>query len=130
MSDIVRRSSADKKWQETKNIVKKRDNNACRLVKVLSALEYMMLRKNAGFNLQRLDPAHIISVGEHPEYCYETWDICLLNHYSHSLLDSCKDPISAKPITKKEVEKWWIRILQGNKEQYKEFTDNIKYFGE
>ena len=49
---------------------------------------------------------------------YDENNICLLNRYSHSNLDSSRDPITGEYIDSSQVKAWWIRILKGNINQY------------
>lgn len=114
----MRRDSNDQRWKETKAEVLKRDQNSCRLCKVLTAKEFILLKKNAGISFRILDPAHYIAVSHEPSLCYEVNNICTLNHYSHSLLDDFRDPIDGHYINDIEVKKWWERILKGNPTQY------------
>lgn len=114
----MRRDSRDKRWLETKKRVKLRDKNTCRLCCALNVQEFKKLKKNAGPYLYHLDAAHYLAVSDRPDLCYSSANIVLLNHYSHSLLDSFKDPITGEPITKEENLKWWKRILKTNKLQY------------
>lgn len=114
---VVRRSSQDKHWQEVKREVAERDRG-CRLCKVLSVQEFLQLKKNAGVQLRVLDPAHYKAVSHNPELCYDPNNICMLNHYSHTMLDDCRNPITGSYINIEEVNSWWIRILKGNKTQY------------
>lgn len=120
-----RRTTNDKQWQETKKIVVERDRGD-RMLRCLSMPEALALKRKAGSYLQQLDPAHIIAVGDRPDLCYEPLDICLLNHYSHSNLDDCKDPITGKPITLEERDRWWYRIASTNKQQ-KQFLDDQNF---
>ena len=113
----MRRDSNDVKWREVKEKVLQRDRS-CRLCKILSPQEYSILRKNAGALLFTLDPAHYLPVGQYPELCYKSYNICLLNRFSHSMLDSYKNPITSTSITKEEVQNWWLRILKGDLAQY------------
>lgn len=117
MSHIDRRSSGDKRWQEVKSIVRKRDNNSCRLIRCLTAQEAVLLKRNAGINLNIIDPAHYLSVSNRPDLCYDSDNICCLNRYSHENLDSFKSPIDGSPLSKEEVDRWWLRILSTNKNQ-------------
>lgn len=119
----MRRDSKDQRWKDTKEAVYLRDSSRCRLMKVLTISEALMLRKNAGPFLNHIDCAHFLSVGQNPEDCYDSDDIVCLNHYSHSNLDDFKSPIDGHHIPKDEVYKWWIRILKGNTEQYKALVD-------
>lgn len=113
----MRRDSNDKEWLETKEKVKQRDKKD-RMLKVVTVQEMMLLRKNGGHWLNQLDPAHINPVGRYPEWCYDPQNIVLLNHYSHSNLDSCRDPITGRQISAEERDAWWLRIIKGDKEQY------------
>ena len=113
----MRRDSKDLKWKETRERVYQRDRS-CRLCKVLTSQELAVLKKNAGFLLNTLDPAHYLPVSTHPELCYKSYNICLLNRFSHTMLDSCKHPITGQSITKEEVNNWWVRILKGDQAQY------------
>lgn len=114
----MRRDSSDKAWQEVKKKVLARDGNSCRLLRVLSLGEAFALQKNAKGLLSKLDPAHYIPVSADPSIMYDENNICMINRYSHSMLDSYKDPITGKPISKEKVQEWWERILKGNSEQY------------
>ena len=116
-----RRSSSDLEWKKVKEEVALRDRGVCRLCRCLTPVEMMILRKNAGSLMDRVDPAHIIPVSENPYIMYEASNIITLNRYSHSNLDSFKDPIDGHSITKEEVDKWWDRILRTNRVQYAEF---------
>lgn len=113
-----RRSSGDKKWQDVKKEVTARDTS-CRLLKIVTPQEMLLLRMRAGALITKLDPAHYLSVASRPELCYDPNNICLLNHYSHSLLDDFKNPITGVPINEVEVKYWWKRILKGNPDQFK-----------
>lgn len=113
----MRRDNSDLKWKEVKEKVFKRDKN-CRLCQILSSLEFLILKKNAGSMINCLDPAHYIAVSKRPDLCYKSYNICVLNHYSHSMLDDCKDPIDGHNIPEEEVQIWWDRILKGNSIQY------------
>jgi len=120
----MRRDSNDKQWREVKDKVYERDNNRCRLLKVLDIREALLLRKNAGPYLNQIDPAHYIAVSEHPSIMYDENNICCLNHYSHSNLDSGKSPIDGHSISHEEVKEWWKRILKGNTKQYNYLLTN------
>lgn len=122
MAKVQRRSSGDLKWQGTKKEVFTRDPS-CRLCKVLNMMEILVLKKNAGSMIRELDAAHYKPVGQYPEHCYDADNIVALNHYSHSMLDDFRDPLTGKHISVDEVETWWIRILKGNPEQYKRLID-------
>ena len=120
-----RRTSADEQWKEVKDIVRKRDRNTCRLIRIVSIKEMMILKKNSPSHMLKiLDPAHILPVGSHPDYCYLTNNVVLLNHYSHSNLDNMKSPLDGKPISREERDSWWKRIAGDN--QYRELLKDIQ----
>lgn len=125
----MRRDSNDIEWKKVKEIVSKRDNNTCRLLKVLSYKEALILKKNAGPFLNKLDHAHFIPVSQNSDIMYDENNICLLNRYSHSNLDSSRNPITGEYITSDQVRLWWIRILRGNTNQY-EYLENKDLLGE
>ena len=117
------RGPNDQKWKDVKEVVFKRDNYQDRILKVITYKEYLLLKKNAGSLLNILDPAHYRAVSELPEEIYNPNNIIALNRFSHSNLDSFRDPIDGHNISKEEVNNWWIRILKGNKKQYQELVD-------
>ena len=84
----------------------------------------LVLKKNAGPLITPLDPAHYIAVSENPNIMYMPENIVMLNRYSHTNLDSCRNPITGEPITKAEALRWWDRILRGNKVQYNYLKEN------
>lgn len=112
-----RRDTNDNRWKEVREEVFKRDKGD-RILKVLSLQEFYQLKRNAGSYLRILDPAHYLEVSKRPDLCYEVNNIVTLNRYSHSNLDSFHHPITGEHISKEEVQKWWDRILRGNKAQY------------
>ena len=118
-----RRGPDDLEWKKVKEKVKKRDNNMDRMIRIVTPIEMVLLRRNAGSFLHILDPAHYLAVSEAPEECYNMNNIVILNRWSHSNLDNFKDPIDGHPITKEEAHQWWVRILKGNPKQYKELQD-------
>jgi len=106
---LGRRDAADEKWARTKERVRKRDKQKDRIFRIITVRDAMVLKKQ-GSLLQRLDCAHIFPVSLYPELCYVDVNIVLLNRYSHSMLDSYRDPISGGSISKREVYDWWERI--------------------
>ena len=116
---IGRRSSQDKRWQEVKQKVRERDKSD-RMLRIVTPLEYVVLKKKAGPLINILDPAHYKAVSELPSECYTVSNICLLNRWSHENLDNFRDPVDGHPISKEEVQKWWERIIKSNKDQYQE----------
>lgn len=108
----MRRDSNDLEWKKVKFEVRKRDQETCRLIKIVSVSEMFLLKKKAGRLLQILDPAHIIPVSERPDLCYNSDNIVTLNRYSHEMLDNFKHPITGTPINKQEVLAWWKKIAK------------------
>lgn len=106
-----RRTSSDGEWKAVKDRILARDRKVCRLLRVLTVKEALLLKRNApGCSLLQLDPAHIFPVGVHPDWCYIDENIVTLNHYSHSNLDNMRNPIDGKPISRDERDAWWRRI--------------------
>jgi len=111
-----RRTSSDVEWKELKDRVRSRDKNVCRLVRVISIKDMLILKKNApSYMLSNLDPAHILPVGAHPAYCYLDDNVVMLNHYSHSNLDDMKSPIDGHSISREERDNWW-KLIVGEKQ--------------
>ena len=106
----MRRDKNDKKWFQVKKEITKRDGNNCRLVRILSVKDMYLLKKNAGMQLNILDPAHIFPVSLDTSIMYEPANLVRLNRYSHSMLDNMKDPITGKSITRNRVYDWWRKI--------------------
>lgn len=106
----MRRDSNDVEWQAVKKVVFARDR-ICRVIKILTYKEYLILQKNAGSRLSVQDPAHFLPVSTHPELCYNSDNIFRINRYSHDNLDNCRDPVTGKPITREERDNWWKRII-------------------
>jgi hypothetical protein len=119
----MRRDSNDEQWQEVKKLVFARDT-CCRLVKVLTAREFLVLQRNAGFMLSRFDPAHVFGVGPYPKLVYDPENIVRLNRYSHECLDTMKSPIDGTCITKEEKRAWWERII--GTEMYESLLNKLK----
>jgi len=118
---IQKGSWDDPKWKEVANIVWKRDKGECRLLSKLKIdnpqLYMYFINNNLPSLYTKLDLAHIIPRSQSAELYYETTNLILLNRISHSLLDSYHNPITGKPITKEEHEKWWRYILNEEMEK-------------
>lgn len=119
----MRRDSNDKEWQRVKEEVKKRDKEIDRMIKVCSPVEYILYKKNAGNLINIIDPAHVIPVSEDFKGLYKSCNICSISRWAHSNLDSFKSPITGQPISKEEINNWWLRILYSDKNQFKEFIE-------
>lgn len=105
-----RRSPDDDKWIAAREAVFSRDGHRCRLLRVISARDAILLKKNAGERLQKIDPAHIYPVSKNIPLTYATANIVSLNRYSHEMLDTCRHPITGASISKEDVYEWWERI--------------------
>lgn len=114
----------DEKWVDLKEEIKLRDNNQCRLMKVLSVEESNQLFDLApSFLLNELESAHCISRAKSKNLYYEKRNVYLINKYSHRNLDSFRCPITSKNISKEEVVNWWVRII--GKEEYIWLCENM-----
>lgn len=122
----MKRDSSDLEWKRVKKEIKERDKGQCRLSRILSLKDFLVLQKNAGPYIKTTDAAHIISVASNPKIMYESCNVVMLNRYSHTNLDSGRSPIDGHPITREEVEEWWVKILKGNKKQYNIFANLLK----
>ena len=109
---MTKRGKDDVKWQEVKKAVYARDR-VCRLILILTAKEFIILQSNAGIQLHHCDPAHVFSVGANPkeELVYNPLNIVKLNRYSHTNLDSMRNPLNGDMITYEDRENWWKRIV-------------------
>lgn len=125
----MRRGPDDKEWKKVKEEVKKRDKGLDRMIRICTPVEFVILKRNAGPLLNILDPAHIIAVSENLSGTYLPFNIITLDRWSHTCLDEFKDPITGKNITKEEVNKWWKRLLHGDRKQEEEFNKWIEEEG-
>ena len=115
-----RRSMDDEKWAATREAVFKRDGGRCRLLRVIGARDAILLKKNAGQQLQKIDPAHIYPVSKNIPLTYNIANIVSLNRYSHEMLDSCRHPVTGASISKEDVYEWWEQIA--GKKQWEALT--------
>jgi len=102
-------------WEDLRQKVRERDGH-CRLITVLSAREFLILQKNARAELTHCDPAHVFGKGAFPHMKYLVDNVILLNRYSHTMMDSCCDPINGKMISRETRNLWWERMI--GKEAY------------
>lgn len=114
---MSRRDSKDLDWQNVKKKVRARDKNTDRILRILTAKDFLILKKLAPpLLLNTLDPAHVYPVSTHPQLVYNEDNLVLLNRYSHENLDSLRDPVWGKPISYEEMMLWWEKIA--GKEQW------------
>lgn len=111
----------DPLWQEVADKVWKRDKSECRLLSKLKIdnpdLYLYFIKNNMKSLYTKLDLAHIIPRSQSAELYYEPTNLILLNRVAHSNLDTYHDPVTGKPITKEEHEKWWRYILNEEMEK-------------
>ena len=91
--------------------VRLRDGNKCRLIKLLTDVEYQEWRANQGGQGATIDAAHIFGKGAYPWMRYVPENIVCLNRFSHNSLDTYRSPINGSVISKEEHTNWWIRIV-------------------
>jgi len=116
------RSSVDEEEQKVFKEVSKRDGGKCRLLCITKE----------GYDSQKMDyqiidHAHVYSKAEYPLLKYESLNIVCLNRYAHSNLDSNRDPVTGKRISRDEVKKWWLTIL--GEKQYTMLQEKVKEKG-
>ena len=113
----------DHRWLDVVEQVKIRDNNQCRLIKILSIQEYNDLKNNSNRFYKQLGTAHIFGKSSYPQYKYDIDNLIFLNWYSHFNLDNFKSPINGTIIFKEEHENWWRRIAE---KQYEIMGEKIR----
>lgn len=102
----------DIQWEELKENL---DFSECSLIKRLKEEqmydEIYELKEKAGWLLKTIDPAHVFPKGGYPYLKYDLDNVVPLNRYSHSCLDTMRDPISGEPIDKEKHELFWMFIV-------------------
>lgn len=102
----------DEEWQELKT---KLDLSECSLLKRLREEqmfdEIAELQEKAGWLLRTIDPAHVFSRSSCPHMKYDVENVVPLNRYSHSCLDSMRDPISGESIDLNAHRLFWMFIV-------------------
>lgn len=112
----------DLQWDNLKDQL---DLENCQLIKRLKE-EKMdsaigLLKTNAQWLIKTIDPAHIFPRSGYPFMKYDVDNVVPLNRFSHSCLDTMRDPISGENITKEEQQTFWMFIA--GKEVYKELEE-------
>ncbi len=69
------------------------------------------LKNNASWLIRTIDPAHVFPKGGYPYLKYDLDNVVPLNRYSHSCLDTMRDPISGEPIDKEKRDLFWMFIV-------------------
>lgn len=118
----------DIEWEELKRNI---DFSKCSLIKRLEEEqmfnEIFELKEKAGWLLKTVDPAHVFPKGGYPYLKYDLDNVVPLNRYSHSCLDTMRDPISGEPIDKEKHELFWMFIV--GIETYSSLKEKIKEYG-
>lgn len=87
----------------------------CQFWKCLSIEEqkkFIQFTKGKEWMLNTIEVAHIKGKGAFAELKYEPDNAVLCNHFSHSLLDIHKDPLTGKDITDEERTSWFKRMKE------------------
>lgn len=106
-----KQNDKDERWENIRNDIGKE----CLLIKRLR--EYGMeeeleeLDRNGSFLIKTVDGAHFLSRSKYPSLIYYPDNVIPLNRYSHSMLDTYRDPISGEQISKEEHDSWWEFLL-------------------
>ena len=104
-------AEVDEEMERVNALVRARDGNKCRLIPLLSPEEKAELYHNARFLVTTIDAAHIHSRGRRPDLKHDVNNIVLLNRFSHSMLDTFRNPINGDVLfNKDEWRYWWKRI--------------------
>lgn len=93
--------------------VRNRDNG-CRLLSVLTENELNEWGANHNGIGLILDAAHVFGKNAYPKLRYNKNNIVTLNRFSHSLLDTGRNPLNGCVITAEDKENWWRRIVNND----------------
>lgn len=126
-SNIKRYSKkVDEKWENLKSQL---NLTSCLLMERIRGeknyfllLEY--LQDKGGHLLKTIDPAHVFSRAEAPHMKYDLDNVVPLNRFSHSMLDTMRDPITGDSITKEVHDEYWEFIV--GEEKYKELKERYR----
>jgi hypothetical protein len=112
-------------WKELKESL---DLRECRLVSILKKGNFNSilsdLKENSKHLFYIIDPAHIFPKGVYPFLKYDKRNIIPLNRYSHSCLDTMRDPIYGNNISKEEHTEYWKRLV--GEQLYNELLQEIR----
>lgn len=117
----------DDRWEKTKILVSKRDNNKCQIWEILTQKEqtYILDKYLDDYIYHKdIDHAHIKNKGSYPELKYDPDNVVLVRRLFHSLLDQLKHPVYRTPITSQERENWLI-AARDKKKNRKNIEDVI-----
>lgn len=117
----------DEEWEKLKTEL---DLTKCNLLKHLKEdklhEEIKKLFDNGNFLLDTIDPAHIFSRSGYPFLKYDKDNVVPLNRFSHSCLDTMRDPITGEPITKEQHKLYWVYI--SGIERFERLEEKIKKY--
>lgn len=102
-------------WTQIREQVLVRDNNECRLWKVLSEYEFN-LAKSKGFDNKyyQRTPAHFIPRSRDKSLVCEIDNVYTIAIYFHTRLDIYCDPITGTYIGKEKTLDYWKRIIDND----------------
>lgn len=102
----------DERWEELKAQL---DLEHCQLIKKLQSEDRFEALKELKFNaswlIKTIDPAHIFPRSGYPELKYDVDNVVPLNRYSHSCIDTMRDPINGNMIDKETQQLFWKYIV-------------------
>ena len=84
------------------------------------------LYSKAGSLVEVLDVAHVFPKGAFPWMRHDSWNVVLLNRYTHSMIDQGKHPSTGKPITPLQREVFWFGVFQASMSRAEAF-DRLTY---
>jgi len=120
-----KRYTIDEDWESLKLQL---DMENCQLIKRLKEEKMdkalKELKFNASWLINTIDPAHIFPRSGYPYLKYEVINVVPLNRFSHSCIDTMRDPINGKHINKEEQQLFWLFIA--GKTCYNELEKRIK----
>jgi len=107
----------DYKWEEMKEIVFSRDKSKCQLISFLEEFNQFdtarELRESAGNLVRTIDPAHIYPRSTCPELKYDPDNVVCLNRFSHSMLDTFRDPVDGRQVLNIEERLLYFQLIVG-----------------
>ena len=114
----------DEQWEQVKEQV---DTSKCQFISLLELhgfnQEINELKTKGSHLVYIVDIAHVFSRSGYPYMKYDLDNVIPLNRYSHSCLDTMKDPVSGNPITKEQHELYWKYIV--GQEKYLELEERV-----
>jgi len=107
----VRKQSKKEITSNIRELAIKRDRNQCQLYKLLTRQDRDIVDSQLFKETMHLDMAHVFNKSSYPELKYELDNVVMIYRLFHNRLDTQCNPITGKPIDKKELEKWWKVII-------------------